>query len=54
MGYKLLGIAVWKGGKWFLRRRYGSAMAPKPMLAAGLVLAIAGIVLAARSRGGDG
>lgn len=21
MGYKLLGFAVWKGGKWYLRRR---------------------------------
>ena len=24
MGYKLLGMAVWKGGKFFLRRRYGA------------------------------
>jgi hypothetical protein len=53
MAYKLLGMAVWKGGKWFLRRRYGAAMAPKPLLAGGLLLAIAGIVLATRSRGGD-
>ena len=21
MGYKLLGFAVWQGGKWYLRRR---------------------------------
>ena len=53
MGYKLLGIVVWKGGKWFLRRRYGSAMAPKSLLAGGLVLAIVGIVLATRARGDD-
>jgi hypothetical protein len=52
MGYKLLGMAVWKGGKWFLRRKYGAAMAPKPLLAGGLLLVILGIVLATRSRGG--
>ena len=52
MGYKLLGMVVWKGGKLFLRRRYGTAMVPKPFLAGGLLLVIAGIVLAAaRARG---
>jgi hypothetical protein len=55
MAYKLLGMAVWKAAKWFLRRKYGAAMAPKPLLAGGLLLLIAGIVLAAlRLRGGDG
>ena len=55
MAYKLLGIVVWKGAKWFLRRKYGAAMAPKPlMLAGGLLVVIAGIVLASRQRGGDG
>lgn len=53
MGYKLLGMAVWKAGRWFLRRRYGAVMAPKPILAGGLVLVIAGIVLATRSRCGE-
>jgi hypothetical protein len=55
MGYKLLGMAVWKGGKLFLRRRYGAAMAPKPVLAGGLLLVVVGIALAAaRTRcGGD-
>ena len=54
MGYKLLGIVVWKGGKLLLRRRYGTWL-PKPVLAGGLLLVIAGIVLAGlRSRGGDG
>ena len=23
MGYKLLGFAVWQGGKWYARRRMG-------------------------------
>jgi hypothetical protein len=39
MAYKLLGMAVWKGAKLFLRRRYGAAMLPKPVLA-GAVLAL--------------
>ena len=47
MAYKLLGIAVWKGGKWFLRRKYGAAMAPKPLLAGGLAVAAAGAVAGA-------
>jgi hypothetical protein len=54
MGYKLLGMVVFKGGKWFLRRKYGAAMAPKPVLAGGLLLLIAGIAVATRQRsGGD-
>ena len=53
MLYKLLGIAVWKAGKYLLRRNYGIARAPKPLLAGGLLLGIAGVVLAARARGGD-
>jgi hypothetical protein len=48
MFYKLLGMAVWKGAKLFLRRRYGAAMAPKSLLAGGLVLVAAAIVLGAR------
>jgi hypothetical protein len=50
MGYKLLGIVVWKGAKWFLRRKYGAAMAPKPVLAGGLVLVLMGVALAAKQR----
>ena len=50
MAYKLLGIAVWKGAKWFLRRKYGAAMAPKPLLAGGIVVALIGAALAARQR----
>jgi hypothetical protein len=26
-GYRLLGFAVWQGGKWYLRRRLPSARA---------------------------
>jgi hypothetical protein len=50
MAYKLLGIVVWKGAKWFLRRKYGAAMAPKPLLAGGIVLALIGAALAAKQR----
>jgi hypothetical protein len=51
MAYKLLGMLTWKGAKWFLRRKYGAAMAPKPLLAGGLVLALVGVALALRQRG---
>jgi hypothetical protein len=53
MAYKLLGMAVWKSARWFLRRKYGAAMAPKPVLAGGLLVLIVGIVLAIWQRGGD-
>ncbi len=54
MGYKLLGVVVWKGAKWFLRHKYGAAMAPKPLLAGGFVLALIGVAVAARQRGQPG
>jgi hypothetical protein len=41
MFYRLLGMAVWNGGKLFLRRRYGRAYVPKPLIA-GVVLAVTG------------
>ena len=55
MFYKLLGMAVWHGGKFFLRRRYGAAYLPKPVLAgAGVaVLAGVGVAVAAAKRNGS-
>jgi hypothetical protein len=50
MLYKLLGMAVWKGGKVFLQRKYGTAMLPKPVLAGGLLLALAGGAIAVVGR----
>lgn len=48
MYYKALGWAVWKGGTWYLRRRYGTA--PKKIGAGALVAAgiAAGIIVAQR------
>ena len=45
MFYKLLGMAVWKGAKWYLGRRVGS----KALVAGGvLALVVGGAVLAAK------
>ena len=53
MFYRLLGMAVWNGGKLFLRRRYGRTYVPKPVLA-GAVLVVGGLVLlAARHIGSE-
>jgi hypothetical protein len=41
MGYKLLGFAVWQGGKWYLSRRY-SGLPRKAGIAAVAGLAVAG------------
>jgi hypothetical protein len=48
MFYKLLGIAAWKGIKLVLRQKYGAAMAPKPLLAGGIVAVLLGGAVAAR------
>ena len=53
MFYKLLGFAVWKGGKLVLRRKYGSGMAPKPLLAGVLALAAGGVLVAVLKNAGD-
>jgi hypothetical protein len=53
MFYRLLGMAVWNGGKFFLRKKYGRAYLPKPVIA-GAVLAVAGgVVLLVTRHGGD-
>jgi hypothetical protein len=47
MGYKVLGFAVWQGGKWYVRRRL-SGTAPKVAVvgAAALTLGSAAAVTA--------
>ena len=54
MLYKLLGMLTWKGAKWFLRRKYGAARVPPPVLAGTLLLAILGVAFATRQRGREG
>ena len=46
MYYKLLGMVVWHGGKFMLRRRYGITLS-KPLLAGAAMAAVAGAGLAA-------
>ena len=46
-GYQALGFAVWKGAKWYVRRRYGDA--PRKAEVGGMVvLVVAALVLGAR------
>ena len=46
MYYKLLGMVVWHGGKFMVRRRFGLKLS-KPVLAGAAVAAVAGAGLAA-------
>ena len=45
MFYRLLGMAVWKGGRFYLRSRYGGKMPPRPVAALVALLVVgAGVV----------
>ena len=47
MAYKVLGWAVWKGAKFYLRRKYGGKAMRVPAVVGGLlVVAGAGVALA--------
>ena len=50
MLYKILGMFVWKGGKVFLRRKYGPTYAPAPVVAGSLAVALIGVLALAKSR----
>jgi hypothetical protein len=50
MIYTLIGKAVVKGAKLFLRRRYGPTYAPKPVIAGAVVALVVGLALAAGRR----
>ncbi len=47
-GYKLLGYAVWRGGKWYLRRRLPSARTAAVAGVAGLSALAVAVLLARR------
>lgn len=47
-GYTILGFLVWKGGKLYLRRRYGDK--PRKIAVAGLLVLGLGAAFAAQRR----
>jgi hypothetical protein len=47
--YRLLGMTVWKGAKFFLRRKYGPTYMPRPVIA-GLLLAVIGALVVVLTR----
>jgi hypothetical protein len=53
MLYKLLGMAVWNGAKWYVGRRYGRGTAVKALAAGGVVAAVAGAAVVVARRAGS-
>ncbi len=49
MGYKILGFAVWQGGKWYLRRRFGVLVSRRVLTGAAVVAGV-GVAAAMASR----
>ena len=49
MGYKILGYLVWRGGKWYARRRLQGARRTAAITAVG-ALVLAGLLGASRQR----
>ena len=47
MGYKLLGFAVWQGGKWYLRRRMADTKTKVAVAGVSAAL-VAGVLVAGR------
>ena len=50
MGYKILGYTVWHGGKWYLRRRYGTLLPSRRVVIAGAVGALVAMIAVAGAR----
>ena len=48
MGYRLLGFAVWQGGKWYARRRLAGARR-KAAIAALSAAVLAGVIAAGKA-----
>lgn len=55
MGYKLLGFAVWRGTRWYVRRRMARIVPPRRVVAGALVASVVGaiVVAAAAQHGSD-
>lgn len=52
MGYKVLGFAVWQGGKWYLRRRMPGHVGTAAIGALAAAV-IGGMVAVQRQHGSD-
>jgi hypothetical protein len=50
-GYKLIGILVWRGGKWYLRRRLPETRVILAWSLGGLSVLVAGTLIARRAGG---
>jgi hypothetical protein len=54
MFYKLVGMVVWNGAKWYVGTRYGPRAGVKAFAAGGAAAALVGaLVLVARRAGSD-
>lgn len=55
MAYKVLGFAVWRGARWYVRRRMARMVPPRRVLAGVLVASVVGAiaVAAAAQHGSD-
>jgi len=52
LGYQVLGFAVWKGARWYVRRRLGAT--PRRVAAAtAVVIVVLGLLLGGRRLSGD-
>jgi hypothetical protein len=51
MGYKFLGFVVWRGGKWYLRRRFAGTR--RKVAIAGIAALVVVGVLAAQRQASD-
>ncbi len=52
MPYKVVGYVVWRGAKWYLRRRYPGTRRKLAVATVGGAL-VAGVLAAARQHGSD-
>jgi hypothetical protein len=50
VGYRLLGWTIWKGGKWYVRKRYGRFVPPRRLVVAGLTGALIAAIYATSRR----